>query len=133
MMFDKRLNPADINSLTASHSTRKLNSNDVKQVLMFIQVFHSIATKAAIPQGPQRWTLFKSLLLGSPKSKWTNRAANVATCDQPNFQAILELWLTDFMTVNFSEDILEWIRNLQKPKDMSVNDFAARLNQCNEL
>eukprot|EP00957_Ditylum_brightwellii_P084941 6459198-Ditylum_brightwellii.AAC.1 len=37
------------------------------------------------------------------------------------------------MSVKVSEDILEWLRNLQKPKDMSINDFAARLDHFNEL
>eukprot|EP00957_Ditylum_brightwellii_P085950 6539316-Ditylum_brightwellii.AAC.1 len=37
------------------------------------------------------------------------------------------------MTVDVSEDILEWLRNLMKPKDMSVSDFAARLDHFNEL
>eukprot|EP00957_Ditylum_brightwellii_P161534 12299295-Ditylum_brightwellii.AAC.1 len=98
--FDIRLNPADPNSLTVLHSVRKLDSNNVKCVLMFIQSFDDIVEKAAIPEGGQRWTLFESLLLGSPKSKWTNRAANIALRNQQNFEATIELWLTDFMTVD---------------------------------
>eukprot|EP00957_Ditylum_brightwellii_P008546 648099-Ditylum_brightwellii.AAC.1 len=37
------------------------------------------------------------------------------------------------MTVDVSEDILEWLRNLHKPKDMTVNNFAAKLDHFNEL
>eukprot|EP00957_Ditylum_brightwellii_P156769 11932015-Ditylum_brightwellii.AAC.1 len=100
---------------------------------MFIQSFDDIVEKAAIPEGGQQWTLFESLLLGSPKSKWTNCAANIAQRTQPNFEATLELWLTDFMTVDVLEDILEWLRNLHKPKDMTVNNFAAKLDHFNKL
>eukprot|EP00957_Ditylum_brightwellii_P146469 11151705-Ditylum_brightwellii.AAC.1 len=61
--FDIRLDPADANSLTALHSMRKLDTNNVERILMFIQSFNDIVAKAAIPEGGQRWTLFESLLL----------------------------------------------------------------------
>eukprot|EP00957_Ditylum_brightwellii_P081947 6231724-Ditylum_brightwellii.AAC.1 len=131
--FDIRLNLANPNSLTVLHSVQKLDSNDVERMLMFIQSFDDIVEKVAILEGGQCWTLFESLLLGSPKSKWTNCAANIALRNQPNFKATIELWLTNFMTVDVSEDILEWLRNLHKPKDMTVNKFAAKLDHFNEL
>eukprot|EP00957_Ditylum_brightwellii_P014427 1086320-Ditylum_brightwellii.AAC.1 len=131
--FDIHLDPADANSFTISHSVRKLDTNNVEHVLIFIQSFDGIIAKANIPEGGQHWTLFKSLLLNLPKTKWTNRAANVALHNQANFAATIELWLTNFMSVNISDDILERLRNLMKPKDMSVSNFAAKLDHFNEL
>eukprot|EP00957_Ditylum_brightwellii_P163485 12446988-Ditylum_brightwellii.AAC.1 len=37
------------------------------------------------------------------------------------------------MTVDMSEDILEWLLNLHKPKDMTVNNFAVKLDHFNKL
>eukprot|EP00957_Ditylum_brightwellii_P164785 12546808-Ditylum_brightwellii.AAC.1 len=51
--FDIRLDPANVNSLTASHSVRKLDTNDVERILMFIQAFDDIVAKANIPEGGQ--------------------------------------------------------------------------------
>eukprot|EP00957_Ditylum_brightwellii_P148320 11292255-Ditylum_brightwellii.AAC.1 len=62
------------------------------------------------------------MLLGSPKQKWTNHknAVTLQNRTQPNFKKTLEKWLLDFMPVDMSESILDWLRNLRKPKDMQV-------------
>eukprot|EP00957_Ditylum_brightwellii_P083218 6326876-Ditylum_brightwellii.AAC.1 len=131
--FDIWLDPANAKSITALHSMQKLNANDVKRILMFLQSFDDIIDKANIPEGGQHWTLFESLLLGLPKTKWTNCATAVVVRNQPNFEATIELWLTNFMSTDVSNNIFEWLCSLQKPKDMSVNSFAARLDHFNKL
>eukprot|EP00957_Ditylum_brightwellii_P002835 217737-Ditylum_brightwellii.AAC.1 len=131
--FDIHLDPANTNSITVLHSIQKLDSNDAKHNLMFIQSFDDIIKKATIPERGQCWTLFEPLLLGLPETKWTNCTAAVVLCNQGNFEAMIKLLRTDFMTIDVSEDILKWLCNLYKPKDMMVNNFAAQLDHFNKL
>eukprot|EP00957_Ditylum_brightwellii_P174071 13253938-Ditylum_brightwellii.AAC.1 len=67
--FEGRFDPANANSTTTTHNVRKLDSNDVERVLMYVQAFNDIVEKANVPVGLQRWTLFESMLLGPSKTK----------------------------------------------------------------
>eukprot|EP00957_Ditylum_brightwellii_P131812 10051696-Ditylum_brightwellii.AAC.1 len=133
--FEVKLDPSDPNSLTTSHNVRKLDTNNIEQVLTYVRSFDDIVEKPGMPEGIQRWNLFKAMLLGSPKQKWINHR-NMVTLqnrNQANFKKTLEKWLLDFMPMDVSESILNWLRNLQKPKDMQVMVFAAKFEHFNSL
>eukprot|EP00957_Ditylum_brightwellii_P084704 6440419-Ditylum_brightwellii.AAC.1 len=101
------------------HHVKKLYNKDVDNILVYIQNFDSIVAKLSLLAGIQCWTLFKSMLMGTPKTQWVQHASLVADpdCDQPHFQATNEQWLRSFITETVSQDIIEWLRQLHKPRD----------------
>eukprot|EP00957_Ditylum_brightwellii_P046708 3544410-Ditylum_brightwellii.AAC.2 len=120
--FEVKLDPTVVDSLTTTHNIRKLNSNSIEQ-------------KTGVPEGIQQWNLFEAMLLGSPKQKWINHMNVVVVTNQNqlNFKKTLKKWLFNFMLADVSESILDWLHNLQKPKDMLAMVFAAKFKHFNSL
>eukprot|EP00957_Ditylum_brightwellii_P131136 10001929-Ditylum_brightwellii.AAC.1 len=73
--------------------------------------------------------------MGTPETQWVQHASLVADpdCDQPHFQATIEQWLCGFMTQTVSQDIVEWLRQLHKPRDMTVQSFVSHFEELNSL
>eukprot|EP00957_Ditylum_brightwellii_P082846 6298395-Ditylum_brightwellii.AAC.1 len=73
--------------------------------------------------------------MGTPKTQWVQHASLVADpdCDQPHFQATIKQWLCGFMTKTILQDIVEWLCQLHKPRDMSVQSFVSRFEELNSL
>eukprot|EP00957_Ditylum_brightwellii_P059811 4540997-Ditylum_brightwellii.AAC.1 len=112
--FEVKLDPMAVDSLTTTHNVRKLDSNDIKQVLIYFRLLDDIVKKIGVPEGIQRWNLFEATLLGSPKQKWINHrnVVVVANQNQTNFKKTLKKWLLDFTPVDVLESILNWLCNL---------------------
>eukprot|EP00957_Ditylum_brightwellii_P085270 6485280-Ditylum_brightwellii.AAC.1 len=48
--FEVKLDLSDPSSLTASHNVRKLDTNDIEQVLIYVRSFDNIVKKTGVPE-----------------------------------------------------------------------------------
>eukprot|EP00957_Ditylum_brightwellii_P149805 11408464-Ditylum_brightwellii.AAC.1 len=51
--FEVKLDPTTLDSLTITRNIRKLNSNDINQVLIYVCLFDNIVKKTGVPEGIQ--------------------------------------------------------------------------------
>eukprot|EP00957_Ditylum_brightwellii_P169687 12915291-Ditylum_brightwellii.AAC.1 len=73
--------------------------------------------------------------MGTPETQWVQHASLVADPDrdQPHFQATTKQWLRGFMTKTISQDIVDWLCQLHKTRDMSVQSFVSHFEELNSL
>eukprot|EP00957_Ditylum_brightwellii_P084607 6433822-Ditylum_brightwellii.AAC.1 len=117
--FKVHLIPGDSASQYIMHHIKKLYNKDVKNTLVYNRNVDSIVAKLSLLAGIQCWTLFESMLMGTPETQWFQHTSLVADpdCDQPHFQATIKQWLHGFTTESLLQDIIKWLRQLHKPRD----------------
>ena len=132
--IDIPLNPSDLNSQKITHEYRKLNSTEVEEVLEFFSTFDDIITTLALPKGPQRYRLISAMMGHDPQKKWFDIVSKHATNQtQEELEDCIERFLLLFMEDDVSLDIKEWMTEVKKPRNMSVQDFVQRIIHLNDL
>eukprot|EP00957_Ditylum_brightwellii_P022329 1685313-Ditylum_brightwellii.AAC.1 len=66
--FKVHLIYGDTTSQHTMYHIKKLYNKDVVNILAYIQNFDSIISKLSLPTGIQCWTLFETMLMGTPKT-----------------------------------------------------------------
>jgi hypothetical protein len=132
--IDIPLNPSDLNSQKITHKYRKLNSTEVEEALEFFSTFDDIITTLVLPKGPQRFRLISAMMGHDPQKKWYDIVSKHATNQtQEELEDCIERFLLLFMEDDVSVDIKEWMTEVKKPRNMSVQDFVQRIIHLNDL
>ena len=128
------LNPEDPNSQKITHEYSKLNSTEIKDVLEFFSTFDDIVNTLALPRGPQRFRLIPAMMGHDAQKKWFDIVNTYATNQtQDELEDCIERFLLLFMEEDISLDIKEWMSEVKKPRNMSVQDFVQRISHLNDL
>ena len=134
IFIDIPLDPTDPNSQKITHEYLKLNSTEIEEVLEFFSTFDDIVNTLALPRGPQRFRLIPAMMGHDAQKKRldivTNHASNHS---QEELEDCIERFLLLFMEDDISLDIKEWMSEIKKPRNMSVQDFVQRISHLNDL
>jgi hypothetical protein len=129
--FDVVLDPTARNKLKAIHEFRRLDSTEPEEVLNFIQtVAQAVVTLGVAVGGPRFW-LVQALLAGDPAKQWI--VITTAEADRVQDARCLDALKLVYMDRDISLDTKEWLQQVKKPRDMSVQAFLARLRHLNDL
>ena len=132
--IDIPLDPSDPHSQKITHEYQKLTSTEIEEVLEFFSTFDDIVKTLALPRGPQRFRLIPAMMGHDAQKKWLDIVTNHATNQsQEELEDCIERFLLLFMEEDISLDIKEWMSEIKKPRNMSVQDFVQRLNHLNDL
>jgi hypothetical protein len=72
-------------------------------------------------------------LAGDPAKQWTAITTAEAAWDQDSYKKCLEELLLVYMDRDMSLDTKEWLQQVKKPRDVTVQIFVARLRHLNDL
>jgi hypothetical protein len=132
--IDIPLDPSDPHSQKITHEYQKLISTEIEEVLEFFSTFDDIVKTLALPRGLQRFRLIPAMMGHDAQKKWLDIVINHATNQsQEELENCIEKFLLLFMEEDISLDIKEWMSEIKKPRNMSVQDFVQRLNHLNDL
>jgi hypothetical protein len=111
-----------------------LNSTEVEDILEFFSVFDDVVKTLALPEGLQRFRLIPAMMAHDPQKKWFDIVAvHGANQSQVELENCIARFLLLFMEEDVSLDIKEWMSEIKKPQNMSVQDFVQRIMHLNDL
>ena len=130
--FDYIIDP-DNADLKTTVKIKKLSSNDVEEILCFFKEFDDLVDELEIGEGPPRFRLIKRLLSGNIKQHWLNKKEEYEDDDEVVFAAVRQDFLRSKMDDEISLDTKEWLKNIHKPRSMTVAEFVDCLTEINDL
>jgi hypothetical protein len=128
------LDPSDPSSQKITHEYNKLYSTEVEDILEFFSTFDDIVNTLSLPEGLQRFRLIPALMGNDAQKKWLDVVnTNGKNQTQQELVDCIERFLLLYMEEDISLDIKEWMSEVKKPRNMSVQDFVQRLSHLNDL
>ena len=135
--FELPIDPLDPEGLKVTRKFHVLNSIQPEDVLFFISRFDDLVGDLDINPGLPRFRFMPSPLGHDLKKKWSTIVDRIAPGEaartQDNFKTCIEQFLLSFMDSDISLDLKEFIRQVTKPRNMTVQTFVERLHHLNNL
>jgi hypothetical protein len=132
--IDIPLDPSNPNSQEITHEYPKLNSTEIEDVLEFFSTFDDVVKTLVLPEGKQNFRLIPAMMGHDAQKKWFDIGTTYGTNQsQESLEQCVERFLLLFMEEDVSVDIKEWMSEVKKPRNKSVQDFVQRLTHLNDL
>jgi hypothetical protein len=100
-------------------------------VLYTIREFDAIVATLNYSTGDLLFTNFRLCLAGNAKEEWDNITQPAKKTVEAFFKEHLKMFKQVFMTSESKVNLLEYIQEITKPKDMAVHTFVRRLQTLN--
>ena len=119
----------DTDGLTTKEEVRKLERTESEDILSFLRMFRLKVADLKLKEGLPRFRLFERLLGDNVKQEWMTEKENnnEMTVDQDMFDKCIIEFSLRFMSQDISLDTKEWIDELKKSRDFSVQKFFSRI------
>jgi transposase InsO family protein len=131
--FDVPLDPAEPDGLKATHEFRRLDNTEPEDVLTFCETIAQAVITLDLDEGEPRFRLVQALLAGDPAKQWIVITNDEQNRDQDAFASCLEKLTLVYMDRDISLDTKEWLQQIKKPRQMTVQAFLARIRHINDL
>ena len=133
LTFKLRSTPADENSSTYELTVPFFRSGTPEELLLFIKSLKKVIVGQAITSGPNQYSLARHLLQGDALAAFEKAAPAQTSETIATFKECLEELKKHIFPQRALANQKRYMRRfLRKPRDMSVREFAARLNEINE-
>ena len=130
------VDPDEPEGLNTKEEIIKLEGTNPEEILSFIRMFNTKVDGLEIAEGRIRFRLFERLFGDDVKQERSTIKENLTTdqeADQDCFVQCMIDFILRFISHEIALDTKEWISELKKPRDWSVQKFLARIKQTNNL